>query len=135
MTEDSRIRIAQEFFQRYFGGEVTRARDLLDEQVVYHVPGSHKPAGAFVGIDAVTDHLNEFRALLQSPVDLLQWEDWMAGVNYVAGLASVHLQRQAMNLEVQLVMVVKVSEGGKIREIQAFFNDQADFERLFADEV
>ena len=135
MTEDSRIRVAQQFFQRYFSGDVTRARDLLDDQVVFHVPGRHKPAGDFVGIDAVTNHLNEFGALLESPVDVLQWEDWMAGVDYVAGLASIHLQREAMNLDFHLVMVVKVSEAGKIREIQAFFNDQADFDRLFADEA
>ena len=40
-----------------------------------------------------------------------------------------------MNLEFQLVMVVRVSDDGKIREIEAFFNDQADFDRLFADEA
>jgi ketosteroid isomerase-like protein len=135
MTEDSRLRVTQEFFQQYFAGEVGRARELLDEHVVYRVPGAHRPSGDFVGIDAVTKHLSEFRSLLESPVDVLQWKDWMAGVDYVAGLASIHLQREGMNLDLELVIVVRVSDEGKLREIQAFFNDQADFDLLFADQA
>jgi ketosteroid isomerase-like protein len=133
MAEDSRLQVAQEFFQRYFSGDVPKAREFLDEHVVYRVPGGHRPAGDFVGIDAVAAHLHEFSTLLQSPIDLLQWEDWMAGVDYVAGLASVHLQREGVNLDLELVMVVRVSDEGKIREMQAFFNDQGDFDRFFAD--
>jgi len=134
MTEDSRIRIAQEFFQRYIGGDAARARELLDEDVVYHVPGSHKPAGEYVGVSSVIDHFRDFRALIESPVDVLQWEDWMAGVDYVAGLASIHVQRAGMELNFRMVMVVRVTEEGKIREIEAFNDHQGDFDRLFADQ-
>jgi len=135
MAEDSRVRIAQEFFQQYFGGDVARARELLDEQAVYRVPGAHRPAGEFVGADAVAGHLRQFRALIADPVDVLQWEDWMAGVDYVSGLASIHLQREGMELDFELVVVVRVTDAGKIREILAFYNDEADLDRLFADQA
>jgi uncharacterized protein len=134
MAEDSRIRVAQEFFQRYLGGDVTRASALLDDQVVYHVPGSHRPAGVFTGAEAVVNHIRDLLALIESPIDVLQWQDWMAGVDYVAGLASIHLQRKGVNVGLRIVWVLRVEEG-KIREIEAFYNDEAAIDRLFADET
>jgi ketosteroid isomerase-like protein len=134
MAEDSRIQVAQEFFQRYFSGDVARASELLDDQVVYRVPGLRKPAGVFVGAEAVVRHIRNFLALLESPVDVLKWEDWMAGADYVAGLASIHLQREGVNIEPRLVWVVTVAKG-KIREIEIFYNDEPAIDRLFADEA
>jgi ketosteroid isomerase-like protein len=133
MAEDARVRVAQEFFQRYFSGDVDRARELLGEDVVYRAPGSHRLSGVFTGTEAVVEHLREFLVVQESPIDVLKWEDWMAGVDYVAALVSVHLQREGIYLEFRLVIVVLVSDAGKIREIDLFYDDQAGFERLFAD--
>src|ERR1700722_8074413 len=130
---DSRVTVAQDFFQELFGGNVAAARDLLDPQVVDVVPGTHAPSGVFQGVDAVTAHLSTFLRLTEDPIDLLEWEDWMAGVDNVAGLAKIHLQRDGQQHDFRVIFLVTVTEdGGRISRIESFYSDQAAFDRFFS---
>jgi ketosteroid isomerase-like protein len=132
---DSRVRLAADFFQELFGGNVAAARDLLDPQVVDVVPGTHAPSGVFQGVDAVTAHLSTFLRLTEDPIDLLEWEDWMAGVDNVAGLAKIHLQREGQQHDFRVIFLVSVNEGGGrqlISRIESFYSDQAAFDRFFS---
>ena len=64
---NSRVTVAQDFFQKLFGGDVSAACDLLDPHVVDVVPGSHAPSGIFEGVQAVTKHLSTFLRLTEDP--------------------------------------------------------------------
>ena len=132
---DSRVTVVQEFFQKFFGGNVSAACDLLDPHVVDVVPGTHAPSGVFQGAQAVAAHLSTFLRLTEDPVDVLQWEDWMAGVDNVAGLAKIHLQREGQRHDFRVIFLVSVSEGGGrqlISRIESFYSDQAAFDRFFS---
>ena len=132
---DSRITVAQEFFQKLFAGNVAAASELLDPQVIDVVPGSHPPSGVFQGVHAVAAHLSSFLQLTEDPIDLLEWEDWMAGVDYVAALASIHLQRAGQQHDFRVIFLVSVTDGSgpqRISRIESFYSDQAAFERFFS---
>ncbi len=107
---DSRITVAEDFFQKFFGGNVSAACDLLAPQVVYVLPGKHAPAGVFQGVQAIAAHLSTFLRLTEDPIDVLEWEDWLAGVDYVAGLANIHLQRAGQRHDFRVIFLVSVTE-------------------------
>jgi ketosteroid isomerase-like protein len=132
---DSRVTVAQKFFQKLFGGDFSAARDLLDPQVVDVVPGRHPPSGVFQGVEAVATHLSTFLQLTEDPVDVLEWEDWMAGVDNVAGLAKIHLQRLGQRHDFRVIFLVTVTEvhgRQQISRIESFYSDQAAFDRFFS---
>lgn len=132
---DSRVTVAADFFQKLFGGNIAAASDLLDPQVVDVVPGTHPPSGVFQGAQAVASHLSTFLRLTEDPIDVLEWEDWMAGVDNVAGLAKIHLQREGQHHDFRVIFLVSVTgEGGRqrISRIESFYSDQAAFDRFFS---
>jgi ketosteroid isomerase-like protein len=132
---DSRVTVAENFFQKFFGGDVAAACDLLDPQVVDVVPGAHVPSGVFLGAQAVAAHLSTFLRLTEDPIDVLKWEDWMAGVNNVAGLANIHLQREGQQHDFRVIFLVSVTEHDgqhRISRIESFYSDQAAFDRFFS---
>jgi ketosteroid isomerase-like protein len=132
---DSRVTVAQEFFQKFFGGNVSAALDLLDPDVVDVVPGAHPPSGVFQGAQAVAAHLSTFLRLTEDPIDVLKWEDWMAGVDNVAALSKIHLQREGQQHDFRVIFLVAVTEhDGRylISRIESFYSDQAAFDRFFS---
>jgi ketosteroid isomerase-like protein len=132
---DARVTVAEDFFQNIFGGNVAAACDLLDPQVVDVVPGTHAPSGVFEGVQAVAAHLSTFLRLTEDPIDLLQWEDWMVGVDNVAGLAKIHLQREGQQHDFRVIFLVTVTEDDgrhRISRIESFYSDQAAFDRFFS---
>jgi len=132
---DSRVTLAGHFFQKLFGGDLSGACALLDPQVVEVVPGTHASSGVFRGVQRVTAHLSTFLRLIEDPIDVLQWEDWMAGVDNVAGLAKIHLQRAGQQHDFRVIFLVTVTgDDGlqRISRIESFYSDQAAFDRFFS---
>ena len=132
---DARVKVAEDFFQRFFGGDVSAAAELLDPQVIDVVPGTHPGSGVFQGAHDVAAHLSLFLRLVEDPVDVLQWEDWMAGVDNVAGLAKIHLQREGQQHDFRVIFLVSVTDNDgqhRISRIESFFSDQAALDRFFS---
>lgn len=132
---DPRVTVAVEFFQKVFGGDVAAANDLLDPQVVDVVPGTHASSGVFQGAQAVAAHLSTFLRLAEDPIDVLKWEDWLAGVDNVAGLARIHLQREGQQHDFRVIFLLSVTEHDgrhRISRIESFYSDQAAVDRFFS---
>ena len=132
---DSRVTVAVDFFQKFFGGDVAAACDLLDPQAMYVVPGTHAASGVFQGVQDIAAHLATFLRLTEDPIDVLKWEDWMAGVDNVAGLARISLQREGQQHDFRVIHLVSVTEylgRHRISRIEAFYSDQAAFDRFFS---
>jgi ketosteroid isomerase-like protein len=132
---DSRVTVAVDFFQKFFGGDVPGACELLAPDVVEVVPGTRPPSGVFRGVQAVAAHLSTFLRLTEDPVDVLKWEDWMAGVDHVVGLATIHLQREGQQHDFRVIFLVSVNEADgrhRISRIESFYSDQAAFDRFFS---
>jgi ketosteroid isomerase-like protein len=135
VMSDSRVTLAEDFFQKAFGGDVSAACKLLDPQVVEVVPGTRAPSGVFRGVQAVAAHLSTFLRLTEDPIDVLQWEDWLSGIDNVAGLAKIHLQRQGEQHDFRVIFLVTVIEDDarqRISRIESFYSDQAAFDRFFS---
>ena len=132
---DSRVTLAADFFQKFFGGDVSAACDLLDARVVEVVPGTNAASGVFKGVQAVAAHLSTFLRLTEDPIDVLEWEDWLAGVDNVAGLAKIHLQREGQQHDFRVIFLVSVTDDDgrqRISRIESFYSDQAAFDRFFS---
>jgi ketosteroid isomerase-like protein len=132
---DPRVAVAQDFFQKFFGGNISAASELLDPQVVDVVPGTSASSGVFQGAQAVVAHLSAFLRLIEDPVDVLKWEDWMAGVDNVAGLAKIHLQRVGQRHDFRVIFLISVAEDDgrhRISRIESFYSDQAALDRFFS---
>ena len=133
--QDSRVTVAQDFFQKFFGGDVGAACALLDPEVVDVVPGTHTPSGVFRGAQAVAAHLSTFLKLTEDPIDVLKWEDWLAGVDNVAGLARIHLQHEGQQHDFRVIFLISVTGDigrHRISRIESFYSDQSAFDRFFS---
>ena len=129
---DDRLAIVQRFFQQYFGGDVGEAEKLLGPNVEYRITGKSTLSGTFVGPKAVTNHLRVFLELTETPIDVLQWEDWLVGSTYVASVVRVELQQPGRLQEFRLVILVRVGEDDKISSVEVFYSDPEAVERFFA---
>jgi len=131
VSVDRSSAVAQDFFEKCFHGDVAAAAELLDPKVSFHVPGSHQLAGTFEGPQAVTEHVEELLQQTHHSVDVLQWEDWMVGVNDLAGLVKLRVQREGSIGIVRAVFLLAMSREGRIKRIELFFSNLAEVERLF----
>jgi ketosteroid isomerase-like protein len=129
---DERLEVARRFFRDLFGGRVEEAVRLLEPSVRYRVPGNSVPAGTFTGSGDVARHLEKFLSLAGRSVDVLQWEDWLVGANYVAGLVVFELQRTGRASEFRVVFLVGTSQEMRIESVEVFFSDPAAIERFFS---
>ena len=132
MIDDKSSGVAQDFFQKCFRGDISAAVELLDPKVSYRVPGSGRLAGTYEGPQAVSEHVQTLLALTDSRVNVLKWEDWMVGVNHLAGLVEFGVQRGAALNHVRAVLLIEMSNENTIRRIEVFFSNQANVDRFFA---
>ena len=59
----------------------------------------------------------------------------MAGVDNVAALAKIHLQREGQQHDFRVIFLVALTEhdgGLRISRIESFYSDQAAFDRFFS---
>ncbi len=59
----------------------------------------------------------------------------MAGVDNVAGLANIHLQREGQQHDFRVIFLISVTgDDGlqRISRIESFYSDQAAFDRFFS---
>jgi ketosteroid isomerase-like protein len=127
---DDRLEIVQRFFQQYFDGHFDDAIKLLGPNVEYRVTGKSSLSGTFVGAKAVTNHLRMFLELTETPVDVLQWEDWLVGTTYVACVVRSELQRPGRRDEFRFIFLVQVGVDDKISSVEVFSSNPEAFERF-----
>jgi ketosteroid isomerase-like protein len=131
MPGQTQISVAENFFQKAFHGEIADTLEVLDQNVAYHVPGKSRIAGTFVGPDAVVEHVASLLKLTATRVDIIQWEDWLAGVNSVAGVVHLRIQREGAIADTRMIYLFALTDQNKIRRIDVFFGDQAAIDRFF----
>ncbi len=132
MSTQQQVSIAQDFFQKCFHGDLTEAVKLLDPKVRYHVPGSHEAAGTFEGPESVAEHVSNLLKITCGTVDVTQWEDWLVGIDNVAALVQMRVQRTSRVFNFRSVYIVELSPEDKIRRIDLFFDDEAAVDRIFS---
>jgi ketosteroid isomerase-like protein len=130
MSDDG-LTMVQTFLERALAGRIDDAVRFLEPDVEYQVPGRDAPADTFVGSEAVKKHLEKFHELTVTPIDVLQWDDWLVGGTDVAGIARVQLQRPGHRQKFRVIFLVEVSQGNKISRVEAYSSDPDAYKRFF----
>ena len=109
---------------------VDSLRDVLDEDVVWHVPGASAIAGEHRGVDAVLEYLDTRRRMTDSTFRVT-----VHGVAMIAGrvvqLAGGRAMRCGRELVWETVGVFRVADG-RIAECWLVPFDQAAFDRIWS---
>jgi len=99
------------------------------------VPRIHEASGVFQAVQAAAARLSTFLRLTDHSIDVLKWGKWLTGVDNVAGLVKIRLQREGQQHDFRVILLVSVTEGDglhRIWRIESFYSDQATFDRFFS---
>jgi RNA 2',3'-cyclic 3'-phosphodiesterase len=114
----------------YAGGSVDDLRDVLAEDVVWHVPGASAIAGDHRGVDAVLAYMDARRRIMDGTFKVS-----VHGVAVIAGrvvqLAGGRAVRDGVSVSWETVGVFRVA-GGRVAECWLMPFDQAAFDRIWS---
>ncbi len=116
MTQPTASALVLDLYDAVLTGNVERARAVLTDDVVVHVPGSHALAGDHVGVDALFDFVERTRRSTDDGehIDVL---DVLEGSDHVAVYCRVSATRLGRppldNLTIHLARL----DAGRVAEI------------------
>jgi acyl-CoA thioesterase FadM/ketosteroid isomerase-like protein len=116
--------------EMYAGGGVERVRELLADDIVWHVPGTSPIAGDYRGRDAVVAYFLRRRALAGGAITITQRGE-MHDEEVLVQLADGRASLGGRDVEWRTTGVYRVA-GGKIAEAWLVPLDGARFDRAWA---
>jgi uncharacterized protein len=123
-----------EFHERqrafYAGGEAEPLRELLTDDVVWHVPGRSPIAGDHTGVEAVMDYFERRRALARATFRV-HVRDVLAGGDLVLQLAGGTAELGGKEVAWETVGIFRVRDG-RIAEGRLVPFDQYLFDELWS---
>jgi uncharacterized protein len=127
-------RVVREFHERqgrfYAGGDPQPLREMLTDEVVWHVPGHNPIAGDHAGIDAVMSYFERRRALARATFKVHVREVFSAG-DLVVQLAGGTAELGGSEVAWETVGVFRVRDG-RIAEGRLVPFDQYLFDRVWS---
>ena len=109
-------------------GDQVRLASYIDEQVVWHVPGSHDMAGDIHGREALLAWL----ARLRAKGSWLTEDDVFGNDDHVCALSIMGARRAGVEVQTRVVSVFNYRDG---RQLERWFypDDMSAWNRIFAD--
>jgi ketosteroid isomerase-like protein len=109
-------------------GDQARLGSYIDEQVVWHVPGSHDMAGEIHGREPLLAWL----ARLRAKGFWLTEDDVFGNDDHVCALSVMGARRAGVEVQTRVVSVFNYRDG---RQLERWFypDDMAAWNRIFAD--
>jgi ketosteroid isomerase-like protein len=92
------------------GGDIEKIRTLIDDDVVWHVPGDHPMAGDVIGIDALVSFLNRLREIGFT----LREHDVFGSDAHVCALSEMGAKRPGTDISTRVVSVFHFRNGRQI---------------------
>ena len=114
----------------YAGGEVEGLRELLSEDVMWHVPGASAIAGEHRGVDAVLAYMDRRRRIMDGTFRVTVHGAAMV-VGRVVQLAGGRAVRDGVEVTWETVGVFRV-DAGRIAECWLIPFDQPTFDRIWS---
>jgi ketosteroid isomerase-like protein len=131
---DPAERVVREFHERqrrfYAGGEAEPLRELLTDDVVWHVPGRNPIAGDHEGIEAVMDYFERRRALARATFRV-HVREVLASGDLVIQLAGGTAELGGSEVEWETVGLFRVRDG-KVAEGRLVPFDQYLFDAVWS---
>jgi uncharacterized protein len=113
----------------YSGGPVEPVRELLAEDVVWHVPGESAIAGDHRGVDAVIDYFETRRRLAAGSMRIHPGEA-LAGADFAVQLADGTAEIDGRTVRWSTVGVYRL-ENGRVAEAWLVPTNLAKFEEIW----
>lgn len=126
MSADDDIALAQRALGAVAMGDLELASKLLDEDVVWHVPGRSRIAGDAVGIDAVRERLQRLLTAGIS-VDLL---NTMSAAGQVITVQRNYGAAHGRELDITVLNLLTIRDG-RIARMETFPSDLDALERFW----
>lgn len=120
------IEVVQQALAAVRTGDLDRARELVDESFVWHIPGTSAISGDAVGLDAWADKLARLLGAGLQPQLLAMLE----GETHVAAVQRNTATVGNASLDVHVVNLFGVADG-KVTRLDTFFSDQVAAEAFW----
>ncbi|UBU18076.1 nuclear transport factor 2 family protein [Nonomuraea gerenzanensis] len=130
MTEHSHITVASGFYDALAKGDLDVLRDLLTDDVVFHVPGRGPMARDYRGKEEVLGYLSRLAEAASGGLRL-EPEDFLAGGDRVAAVLSIRGERDGRTLNDHGLQLFRLS-GGRISERTSYPYDPYSVDEFFA---
>ncbi|SDK34285.1 nuclear transport factor 2 family protein [Nonomuraea jiangxiensis] len=130
MTENPQITVASGFYDALAKGDMDVLRNLLTEDVVFHVPGRGPMARDYRGKEEVLGYLSQLAQATTSTLRL-EPQDYLVGSDRVAAILSIHGERDGRTLDDHGLQLFVLSDG-KISERSSFPYDPYSVDEFFA---
>lgn len=132
MTHPNEDRL-REFLDAYASKDAQGMRTTLAEDAVWHVGGTHRFSGDYLGKDAILEYFDTVSAetggtLRLDPVELL------ANDQRGAAFLRVTADRTERHLDVTMAEAFQFDDQGRIREFWAHATDQDAVNRFWGEE-
>jgi ketosteroid isomerase-like protein len=123
MSEHPNAAVVRAAFDAFEAGDLDAVGGACTDDVVWHVPGTHRFAGRFEGRDAVTDRLRRMReAGIQTRLEI---HDVVANDEHAVALVHMHITNAAGQRYDQQQVQVWHMRDGRCHEYWAMNQDQA----------
>jgi ketosteroid isomerase-like protein len=130
VTPPVRLAVARKFLLAVAEHDVEQAVALLSPDCEYRVPGHHVLAGTFTGATEVTEHLVHLFSDATSTFNLIKWEDWLEGDEFVAAVAEIRMQRQHRIFTEKILFLMSFDRETRIAAVRVFFDNPDQMERM-----
>ena len=122
--------VARDFYAAMENRSVDAVAELIDPDVIWHVPGRHSRAGTYIGRDQVMSLLDGFARASQRKSEV---EDVLCGEHLVMVLVRFTM-RNGKPFDGRFVHVIRTSLG-RIAESWHFDEDQSRLDALLTEEL
>lgn len=128
MTDHPNATAVREALGAFMAGDRDRLRDAFTDDVVWHVPGMHRFAGRFEGLEAVMDRLDRMQAA--GVAIAFDTHDVVANDEHAVALVHLHLTNESGQRYDQQQVQVWHMRDGRCHEYWAMNHDQAVLDLL-----
>ena len=116
------IDLARKGYAAFETGDIETVRNLLSDQVVWHIFGSGPLAGDYTGKQAVMELFGKYMALIDS--QSTEIHDIVANDQHTVMMGTLKVSRQGRSFEQKITDVIHPDSEGRVQEFWRFFEDQ-----------
>ena|SRR5205085_235122 len=122
MIEHPNASVLRRLYEAFARGDFAALSDLLADTVVWHVPGRSLVAGSYHGREELLGYFGQL-VELSGGTFKAESRDIVANDKHVVSLEHLTAERAGKSLDIELALVVRVSDG-RIVEARDYFSDQ-----------
>jgi ketosteroid isomerase-like protein len=126
-TDD--VDVVRRGFAAFSAGDMAALSGLLDENAVWHVPGSGSLSGTKQGRDEILSFFGELMTRSGGTL-VVTLDDVVGGDNHTVALNRNQATRGANTLEQNAVIVFQLRDG-RVSEARQFFDDTASNDKFW----